>query len=127
MLVCANRPDCGGCLVCVLPEGTCRRYAKARPKRGRRRQGDLPEPADEGVRYIPLTRGHFAVVDVADYETLSAQRWYWQPSRNGSGYARRGGGGTPTVLMHRQIMQPADGMVVDHIDGNGLNNRRACR
>jgi len=29
------------------------------------------------------------------------------------------------LLMHRAIMQPPKGMVVDHIDGNGLDQRRA--
>ena len=33
------------------------------------------------------------------------------------------GGGAE--LMHRLISQPADGEFVDHIDGDGLNNRRA--
>ena len=28
------------------------------------------------------------------------------------------------VMVHRLIMEPDDGMVVDHIDGNGLNNLR---
>jgi len=28
------------------------------------------------------------------------------------------------ILMHRQIMQPDDGEVVDHISGDGLDNRR---
>ncbi len=29
------------------------------------------------------------------------------------------------TAMHRFIMKPAEGLVVDHIDGNGLNNTRA--
>lgn len=127
VLICANRPDSAGRPVCVRADGTCRNWVTKteRRRRARMREEDLPEPPDEQVRYIPLTRGRFAIVDAADYETLSKHRWYWQASRNGSGYAGRGGGGTPRVLMHRQIAGPPKGMVVDHIDGNGLNNRRS--
>ncbi len=125
VLLCVNRPDSAGCPVCVAPDGTCRNYRERTETRSRMGRVEPPEPPSDDVRYIPLTRGHFAIVDAADYARLSKHRWYWQPNRNGSGYARRGGGGTPTVLMHRQIMKPPKGMVVDHIDGNGLNNRRS--
>lgn len=29
------------------------------------------------------------------------------------------------MLLHRFLLQPEDGMSVDHIDGNGLNNQRS--
>ncbi len=73
--------------------------------------------------------GKFAIVDAEDYSFLS--RWKWQHSNNG--YALRttnvggrvkNGGKRVTILMHRLILQPPDGMVVDHINGNKLDNRR---
>jgi HNH endonuclease/AP2 domain len=32
--------------------------------------------------------------------------------------------GSKTVLLHRLLMNPGAGLIVDHIDGNPLNNRR---
>jgi len=61
--------------------------------------------------------------DAADYERLNRYRWNAFDS-GGKLYARRSFPGG-TILMHREIMQPPDGMVVDHINGNGLNNRRS--
>lgn len=70
---------------------------------------------------IPLPHGRVAIVDEADFEMLSQHRWvacgrYAQAWINGQ-----------TVVMHRLIMglTHGDGLYVDHIDHNPLNNRRA--
>jgi len=76
-------------------------------------------PTPEGdVRLIPLSDGFYAYVDATDYEWLSAWLWYSQ-----NGYAGRRQMGK-ILLMHRLIMQPPDDMLIDHIDGNRMNNCR---
>jgi hypothetical protein len=67
---------------------------------------------------IPLTDGGYAYVDAADYEWL--RQWTWHLE---NGYAARWDK-RKKVLMHRQIMPPPRGMVVDHFDGNKVNNCR---
>lgn len=76
---------------------------------------------------IPLTRGMTALVDEADVGLLGPYKWQiWEngPHRyavcwwNIGGVRRR-------VSMHRLIMGEPIGLIVDHIDGNGLNNCRA--
>jgi hypothetical protein len=57
-------------------------------------------------------------VDAADYEWLNQWHWYVH-----DGYAARFEKGK-TIFMHRQIMQPPKGMLVDHSDGNKANNCR---
>ncbi len=80
-------------------------------------------------REIPLSRGKVTLVDDADYEELEAHRWLANgPHSNGKFYAvryERVGGSRATIYMHRQIMQPGVGRVVDHINGDPLDNRRA--
>lgn len=71
----------------------------------------------------------FALVDDEDYEELNKVRWctVGDVSR-GTKYAwrnDRSGGKHTAIRMHRVIMKPPAGMVVDHINGNGLDNRRA--
>lgn len=72
------------------------------------------------TRAIPLTKGKFAIVDAADYEWL--MQWRWHSCHR---YAGRGENIDGVFLMHREILGAPDGMSVDHIDGNGLNNTRA--
>jgi len=118
-LTCVNCAGYEGFLREVMPNGTCRHFC---PKGATIRPGKPPAPENDELRYIPLTRGLFAIVDAADYEWLSRHRWTAQGG--GKPYACRRPT-TGTIWMHRLIMQAPDGMVVDHIDGNSLNNRRS--
>lgn len=76
---------------------------------------------------VPLSQGLAALVSPEDYEMVS--QFTWCACKNGPRfYARRSdysAGKGVTVSMHRMIMNPPDGCVVDHIDGNGLNNQRS--
>ena len=76
---------------------------------------------------IPLGRkGYFAEIDDADLILIQSVNWQALPSGNtsyASGITKTGGIKKP-VLMHRLIMTCPAGMVVDHINGNGLDNRR---
>ena len=76
-------------------------------------------------RTIDLTNGHVAVVDRDDHEWLAQWKWYAWEHRH-TFYARRNGraGESPIVAMHVAILAPGDGFQVDHINGNGLDNRR---
>lgn len=80
------------------------------------------------MKKISLTRGKFALVDDEDYEKLVALKWYTYPEKY-TFYARtiakRTGGKRTTVKMHRIIMGAPPNMLVDHIDGDGLNNQRS--
>jgi hypothetical protein len=80
-------------------------------------------------RRIPLTRGEYALVDPADYSRLSQYKWHIVGAR-GTFYAVRNTGQQRgqkriVVKMHREILKVPDGMFVDHINHNGLDNRRA--
>lgn len=76
------------------------------------------------MKTIPIIGGEEAIVDDADYERLAAYRWYFT-----AGYAIRKVGPWRQpyqLLMHRDILglQKGDGRIVDHINGNPLDNRR---
>lgn len=71
---------------------------------------------------ILLTQGKAALVDDKDYEVLSRYNWHYVSQ----GYAARKEkikGKRKVVLMHRQILRATDKWV-DHINGDGLDNRR---
>lgn len=78
-------------------------------------------------RTIPLTQGYVAVVDDKDYEWLSQWKWCAKKTVLANGriklYAHRRIGNS-TITMHRLIVNAGSDTLVDHADGNGLNNRR---
>jgi len=76
----------------------------------------------EGItmsKRIALAGGRFAIVDDADFECLNQHKWHYLPGPR-TGYARRRQEG----LMHQVILTPPPGMQIDHINGDGLDNRR---
>lgn len=71
----------------------------------------------------------YAVVDDDMYESLSQHHWKIMNTKWGL-YARRyiwhpNEKRVEAVLMHRAIMSPPPGMLVDHINGDGLDNRKS--
>jgi len=78
-------------------------------------------------RRIPLTQGKYAIVDPEDYERLNKYKWHVQRGAN-TYYACRNsriGKKRVSIKMHRQILNPPDHLLVDHINRNGLDNRKA--
>lgn len=72
---------------------------------------------------IPLTKGMFAIIDAIDLPliggskwraTLCGTKWYAVSTRNGR-----------SAYLHRLIFGAKPGVIVDHKDNDGLNNRRS--
>jgi hypothetical protein len=77
-------------------------------------------------RLIPLTRGQFAIVDDEDFEFLAQWKWHAlkQPKTHYAARTVKIEGRKTTIWMHRLINGTPDGSLTDHINGDGLDNRR---
>ncbi len=79
------------------------------------------------MKLIPLTQGFSAMVDDEDYDSLSKYKWsvstlsWCCPNVR---YARRFVG-RKSIFMHRQIIGALTGQETDHINRDGLDNRRS--
>ena len=72
------------------------------------------------VAPIFLSGGEIALVDDIDYELVSRHSWRVKRNR-GRVYAMKD---SQPRLMHRLILNAPDGLMVDHKNGCGLDNRR---
>lgn len=80
-------------------------------------------------REIDLTRGMKTIVDDDDYQRLSAFKWLAHCDGDGHIYAERGknvgNDRIITIKMHRFILGTSSGQIVDHINGDTLDNRKS--
>jgi hypothetical protein len=79
-------------------------------------------------RKIDLGEGHFTIVEPRDYYSIRHFKWFVHG--NGSNlYAARSALTSDLrsriIYLHRQIMSPPPGLVVDHHNCDSLDNRRA--
>jgi hypothetical protein len=77
-------------------------------------------------RKIPLTQNQVTIVDPKDYYWLVKYNWFacrslqtWYAHRAAKINGKRSG-----ISMHCQIMPLPKGLLVDHANGDGLDNRR---
>lgn len=119
LLLCTNHPDAQGDILGVPACSRCRNF---RPKPDPVERIDVGDQRGLAVCTIPLTRKKVATVDAVDFERVNRYKWcadcvglQWYAQRRAHGR---------TIRMHQFIMNPPKGMVVDHANGNGLDNRR---
>jgi len=76
---------------------------------------------------IPLTQGKFAIIDDEDYDLVKGYKWCAIKQHN-IFYAVtnicKPDGTQITLRMHRLILDLKKGEICDHINHNGLDNRR---
>lgn len=77
------------------------------------------------MREIPVKGGYVALVDDSDYERVAAHKWTYLKAKGSLTIYARTSIARRTVYMHRFILGEPQGLVVDHEDGNGLNNQRS--
>ena len=60
------------------------------------------------------------IVDAEDVDRVSKFKWHTYVN-HGNTYAKKS---HPTMTLHKFILNAPDGSVIDHINGNGLDNRK---
>lgn len=85
------------------------------------------QPEDQAIKLIALTQGQETTISASRYEWAMQWLWHarWNPLTH-SFYAARTecrNGECRILGLHKAIVQPRDGMIADHINGNTLDNR----
>lgn len=79
---------------------------------------------------ILLTQGQTAFIDEEDFNLVSQYNWFAHKSFNKHVFyamtnTSRKLGKRKSIQMHRLIMNANQGQQIDHINGNGLDNRKS--
>lgn len=125
----------GNCSIChrlgPLVRGWCgghytRWFRYGDPEHGTDLKLAGPRPARVcgAIAFIPLTQGYEAVIDTLDAARVSKFSWHAVVDNTTVYAMRHAGKGQPKEGLHSFIKGDRAGFIVDHVDGDGLNNRR---
>lgn len=78
---------------------------------------------DDGSINVPLVNGGWTIIDADDFSKISRLVWF---QHNGYAlyYIRDENGSRTQGRLHRLILSSPKGVLVDHINGNPLDNRK---
>lgn len=77
------------------------------------------------MKTIHTSAGRLIFVDEEDFERVSKFRWHVTSHGYAATNLSRRGPERGSLYMHRLILDAPPGLQVDHINGNGLDNRRS--
>jgi hypothetical protein len=78
------------------------------------------------MKIVKLTNGYEAIVDDEDYESISVHSWFaWSSGPRYTKYAMRNPRDGGPRNMSGLILKSPDGCFIDHVNGNGLDNRKS--
>lgn len=76
-----------------------------------------------------IIRGHTVIFDECDRDLVTNHKWYPRYKKSGNVYMSRtiwvGKNKYKSFILHREIMGAQKGQIVDHKNGNTLDNRRS--
>lgn len=76
------------------------------------------------TKLLPLNMDDCAIVNDDVYEREAKHNWYKTPEGYAARMARRSNGQRFVLMLHWCVKRVPPGFVVDHINGNRLDNRR---
>jgi len=83
---------------------------------------------EKQMKRIKLTKRFYTLVDNEDFERATKHKWVVSSGRSNTRYAQGSNkidGVKKTTYLHRFLLDAPKGMQVDHINGNGLDNRKS--
>lgn len=93
-----------------------------RPEQMVKKAVDLNKKSTKRYRRINLDNGKQAFLDIEDFERL--KQYKWRCGKAGNNFYALSRVNNKNVSMHGLIMGAKEGYIIDHINGNGLNNKR---
>lgn len=118
-----KKREARACRVCIIPR-------KKKQSKHSTQRPIVVQPDDLSIRLIALTLAQVTVVDAIDYDRIMYFNWMAVKAKTICGFAAVSGGvervdgkQATTRLANFILGVPRD-VYVDHVDGDGLNNRR---